>query len=315
MKTARRILSLLLLLSLAAVAIPAVSAAAGFDDVPGDIWYCEPVDYCAKNGLMKGMDDHCFAPDTTLDRAMFVTVLHRLAGSPEATKDSVFTDVPEGSYYADAVSWASQNSIVLGTTPETFSPLQPITREQMICMIARYATSIDAAFLKEDPMDIVYVDEADVSPYAKDAVSLLQKTGLILGDDQGRLNPQMAASRAEAAMVFMRLRIRLIGLEPAVLTVKGASGTQEYTMTEEETAQLRLLLNNAGWKESELPEFIGTHEVTLDNVLYRFEILEDGVTPMLAYIKLYGQTYQGRYDPSGELLQQVVEILSRYHAK
>lgn len=75
-----------------------------------------------------------------MTRAMFVTVLYRMAGSPATTISHPFTDVPSSSYYAKAVSWAYKNNLVNGTAATTFTPDRAVTREQSVCFLHRFAT-------------------------------------------------------------------------------------------------------------------------------------------------------------------------------
>ena len=105
-----------------------------FADVSEESWYKESVDYVAEYGLMNGITDDSFAPDKKMSRAMFVTVLGRMANTVGATATS-FTDVAADSYYAPYVSWAVENSIVSGTSETTFSPDNNLTREQMAVII------------------------------------------------------------------------------------------------------------------------------------------------------------------------------------
>ena len=88
------------------------------------------------------MDATHFVPNASTTRAMMVTTLYRLAGSPEVTEKSSFTDVPENTWYTDAVAWAVQNGVTEGTSEETFSPHENVTREQAATFLYRYATNV-----------------------------------------------------------------------------------------------------------------------------------------------------------------------------
>ena len=112
----------------------AVCAAAdtAYADTSVQSWYFQSVTFCSELGLMNGIGQGQFAPAGTVNRAMFVTILHRLAGSPDAAASS-FTDVPADSFYARAVNWAAEQGIVNGTGENTFSPERSILRQDMAC--------------------------------------------------------------------------------------------------------------------------------------------------------------------------------------
>ncbi len=88
---------------------------------------------------MNGMSQEKFAPNGILTRGQLVTILHRLAGSPTPTGASPFTDVKEGRYYAEAVSWAAEQGLAQGVTETRFVPEAPATREQLVTFLCRYA--------------------------------------------------------------------------------------------------------------------------------------------------------------------------------
>ena len=93
-----------------------------FYDVRQGDWYYEPVGYVYERGLFSGMSAHQFSPGLTMNRAMLMSVLHRLAGAPEVTGGPVFTDVPNDRWYAQAVRWGAAQGITSGTGADTFSP-------------------------------------------------------------------------------------------------------------------------------------------------------------------------------------------------
>ena len=114
------------------------SVALPFVDVNAADWFCEAVRYVYARGMMGGTGTNTFSPGGTTTRAMIVTILHRLEGTPAAAS-SAFTDVPAGQYYAQAVGWASSVGVVNGYGDGTFQPDAPITREQMAAILCRYA--------------------------------------------------------------------------------------------------------------------------------------------------------------------------------
>lgn len=179
------------------------SAPSFFVDVPAGAWYYSVVKEAYDKGLMNGVSATTFAPSQSLTRGMFVTILYRLAGSPEVTAASSFADVPANQYYADAVAWASANSIVNGVSADKFAPNNNITREQMAAIIHRYAVAnnIEAAGNSE----VTYSDSAKISEFAKAAVEWATNAGVLSGNSDGTFAPLRTATRAEAAAIFVRL--------------------------------------------------------------------------------------------------------------
>lgn len=179
------------------------SAPSFFVDVPAGAWYYDVVKEAYDKGLMNGVSASTFAPTQSLTRGMFVTILYRLAGSPAVEAASSFVDVPANQYYADAVAWASANSIVNGVSADKFAPNNNITREQMAAIIHRYATAsgIEAANNNE----VSYSDSAKISAFAKEAVEWASRAGVLSGNSDGTFAPLRTATRAEAAAIFVRL--------------------------------------------------------------------------------------------------------------
>lgn len=102
-------------------------------------WYADAVSYVYQHGLMTGTSENHFSPDVTTSRAMIVTMLYRLEGSPAVSGAAAFPDVAAGQWYADAVAWASANGIVTGYDNGNFGPEDTITREQLAVIFYRYA--------------------------------------------------------------------------------------------------------------------------------------------------------------------------------
>ena len=119
-----------------------------YNDVKAGDWYANAVNYVTLTGLMNGTGDG-FSPNLAINRGMMVTVLYRMAGSPEVTAENPFTDVPADTWYTDAVIWASENGITAGTSETTFSPTNSLTREQLATFFYRFAD-----FENPDPIEI-----------------------------------------------------------------------------------------------------------------------------------------------------------------
>ena len=169
-----------------------------FTDLDPNGWYHDGVNYMIENGMMNGVGDGMFEPNGSVTRAMLVTILYRQAGSPKVTGDNPFEDVAAGKYYTDAVIWAFQNGIVNGTTPTTFEPEEPVTREQIATILYRREGTPE---VKQDLS--AFVDTDQVSSYAHAAMQWAVAKGVIKGDGN-RLNAKGDATRAEIATMLMR---------------------------------------------------------------------------------------------------------------
>lgn len=187
---------------------PAVPVYLPFTDVSAADWFYEAVGYVYAKGMMRGLSENTFAPYATTDRAMIVTILHRLEGTPEAGAGTAFTDVAGGAYYAQSVAWASANGIVNGFEDGSFRPGEAITREQMAAIFMRYARYRGVDVTAQASLD-GFPDQAKVSSYAREAMAWSVSTGLIGGMD-GLLVPGGSATRAQAATILMRLCVNML---------------------------------------------------------------------------------------------------------
>lgn len=170
----------------------------GYQDVTSDKWYASAVDYVSTTGLMQGSAG-LFRPGEAMNRAMLVTVLYRMAGSPAVEGTSLFTDVPAGKWYTDAVLWASKNGIVQGQTADTFAPNASITRQQLATFLYRYAQA------KPVQSNLsAFTDAGQVSAYAADPLAWAVENGFVGGTTPTTLAPRDTASRAMVAAVLMR---------------------------------------------------------------------------------------------------------------
>ena len=178
-----------------------------YTDIPGHThWSHVGIDFVLKSGLFYGTSETNFSPDSTMTRAMLVTVLYRLEGQPKTENDNPFTDVEEGKWYTNAVKWAAENKIVSGVGNNRFAPSAEITREQLATILHRYALSKglvkDGAEFTED-----FADLAQIAPYAADGMKWANASGLLLGMNREGvrcLDPKGNATRAQVAAIFMR---------------------------------------------------------------------------------------------------------------
>lgn len=176
------------------------------DVKPGD-WYYRPIDNLVTLGLMNGVGDYKFAPNTKLTRAMMVTLLYRCSGDDlrnDWKKTSKFTDVKDGKYYSEAVEWAFRNKIVNGYSDKIFRPDGNITREEMCKVIDGYLAYRGCKLERGKSCKAIFSDYNKISKWALSSVEALVAAGLIKGDN-GKMNPAGSATRAEVATVLDRM--------------------------------------------------------------------------------------------------------------
>jgi len=176
-----------------------------YRDVKTGRWSYAAIKYVTDNGLMNGTTADKFAPTETMTRAMVVTVLYRLQGSPEVTYKATFSDVKRNKWFTDAVLWAAENEIVNGKGDGKFAPLENVTREQLAAIMMRYAPS--EYIVTEERADIKGFDDyKKVSKYARVALSWANAVELITGKTDTTLAPQEGATREEFATILKRFK-------------------------------------------------------------------------------------------------------------
>lgn len=174
-----------------------------YTDVSQSDWFYPYVAFAYERAWMTGTSETTFSPEEKTTRAMLVTVLYRLEGKPAVDAASGFSDVSSGSYYADAVAWAKANGIVNGTSETTFSPNEPVTREQTAAILYRYAQYKGNDVEKTADLT-AYADAAAIHSYAKDAMSWAAAAGILNGVSSTSLEPTGSATRAQVATVLTR---------------------------------------------------------------------------------------------------------------
>lgn len=182
---------------------PAAPVGLPFADVSGSDWFYNDVRYVYEKGIMDGTGADCFSPNAPLTRAMIVTILYRMAGSPSVSGSSDFTDVAAGKWFAKAVAWAAANGIVNGYGDSLFGPNDPVTREQLAAILYRYAVygGMTAVTLEENLGS--FADTAQLSAYAIQAMNWAVGQGLINGSGSN-LVPKAQATRAQVAAIIHR---------------------------------------------------------------------------------------------------------------
>ena len=182
---------------------PAAPVGLPFADVSSSDWFYNDVRYVYEKGIMDGTGADRFSPNAPLTRAMIVTILYRMAGSPAMSGASDFKDVDSNKWFAKAVAWAAANGIVNGYGDSLFGPNDPVTREQLAAILYRYAVygGMTAVTLEENLGS--FADTAQLSAYAIQAMNWAVGQGLINGSGSN-LVPKAQATRAQVAAIIHR---------------------------------------------------------------------------------------------------------------
>jgi len=174
-----------------------------FSDVPDDHWAQDAIQFVTQRGLFEGTGNEQFSPSDHTTRGMLITVLWRLENKPGMDADGIFSDVPSGEYYAQAVLWAGANEIVKGNEENQYRPMDNITREQIALILFNYAKNKGYDISASSALDS-FKDGENTSPWAENAMRWAVEKGLIQGKGSGILDPSAYANRAEIAIIFMR---------------------------------------------------------------------------------------------------------------
>ena len=172
---------------------------------PGN-WKYEAVKYASENGIMTGVKPGEFQPDEPLTRAMFATMLYRMAGEPAVTYTNKYPDVPADKWYSDAVIWASEQEIVGGYVDGRFGTKDNITREQIAKMLMQFGKN-QGYDVSQSAEFGTFADASSVSSWANEYMKWAVGSGMIGGKDiNGKrcLAPKGNATRAESATMLMR---------------------------------------------------------------------------------------------------------------
>ncbi|MBR5294550.1 MAG: S8 family serine peptidase, partial [Oscillospiraceae bacterium] len=214
-----------------------------FTDVEIPSWYHEGVDFVVENEYMMGVSDTAFAPAQTVNRAMVVTVLYRMAGSPEVSGSHAFTDVQAGSFYENAVIWGLENAIVNGKSAAAFAPEDAVTRQELATFLYRFAACMGADVTAEYDALSAFADAGSLAAYAVVPMKWAVGAGLVSGMDASHLAPAAQSNRAQLAVMLMRLYNEILGvyripqgdLEGLKIApgkvLMAVGGTQELTVT------------------------------------------------------------------------------------
>jgi hypothetical protein len=182
---------------------PVPAQTQSFTDVSPTEWFYESVTSAVYRKLMNGTSATTFSPNDPMTRAMLVTVLYRLEGSPQVTGANSFSDVEDNQWYTDAVAWANTNNIVTGYGDNLFGTNDSVTREQLATIIHRYASYKHYDTTKTTDL-AAYTDALEINTWALDALQWANAVGLITGRTATTLAPRGSATRAEVAAILMR---------------------------------------------------------------------------------------------------------------
>ena len=172
-----------------------------FYDVPNDAYYFEAVKWAAENGITGGVGNSLFAPNQPCTRAQIVTFLWRAAGSPVVNYLMPFTDVDEGTYYAEAVRWAASTGIVTGLTETTFGTDSVCTRAQAAAMIYRCAQAQGKGFTGAWMFHLPFTD---VPEWAYESVAWCYMNGVTTGVSETSFAPGNDCTRAQIVTFLWR---------------------------------------------------------------------------------------------------------------
>lgn len=185
----------------------------GFTDVESGAWYESDLCFVAANELFAGTSETEFSPNVVMDRAMFVTVLWRMAGMPQATEYATFTDIELDGYYTAALDWAVSEGIISGVSETSFAPHDPTERQQACAMLYRFASVIGIDTTASADLE-TFADADVVAPYAQQPMAWAVANDVIQGDGN-QLKPVDHVTRAEMAAILHRMWSNLIE-SPAV---------------------------------------------------------------------------------------------------
>ena len=268
--------------------VPEASETPAFSDVAVGAWYEKEINWCRENGIMGGTSDTAFSPEISMSRAMLATVLYRVEGSPEVTAPAEFTDADNGDYYASAIAWSSENEIITGYGDGRFGTYDPVTREQIVTILWRYAGRPDADGAE------TYNDSSQISSYARQAVDWARVNGIMGGEDGNRFNPSGSATRGQVAVILYRYLNQDTSDEGISSNPEGQETDSVVYMTSDITPEgLMAVYEALGWTpEGKVAVKLSTGEPPASNYL-RPELIADVVTAVNGTIVECNTAYGG----------------------
>ncbi len=179
-----------------------------FTDIPTSADYVSQLEYLYNNEIINGTGDgSTFSPNETMTRAILVVMLYRMEGEPQVA-NAGFTDVSESDWYASDISWAKENGIVNGTGDgSTFSPNDPLTKEQVVAIINRYYEY--KGYQLDNTKDGSIADFGSASSWFQGNISSMYQLGLLNTDSSNNFNPQANATRSDVAYILGELLLKV----------------------------------------------------------------------------------------------------------
>lgn len=176
-------------------------------DVAQDSWYFDNVMQATNLGLFHGVGTNIFQPDGLTTRAQTAQVLMRMANGEKAEFAEVFSDVHSYDWFADAVMWAYKSKVVYGFDDNTFHPDDPITRQDVVVLLYRFAGSPEVDGTQSE----IFRDAHSITHYARAAVEWALENALLKGYEDNTLRPKEKITRAEIAALFVRYKTSVAG--------------------------------------------------------------------------------------------------------
>lgn len=276
-------------------------SALDYADVPSTYWAYPYIDEVTDRGIMEAYTGNYFRPSYAMTRLSAVTALGKLAGVyPNDNCSSDFTDMPSGTTGLAYVMWAKENNIVNGTTATTFSPNLNITKESFAVMIYNFLVAFNHSYTRSTTA--AFSDQAEISPWALDAVKELHAIGLVSGDEHNNFEPDHALMRSEAAVVFSQIP-SCTNLTNGIYSIKNSS-TSRY-MTVKNTA-----LGYTGLNMTD-NNYIVTEAVDNSRGAQYFRITQDletgyfNIAPLCSFFGFYRQLKSTGYGAGSSVLTAV----------
>lgn len=178
-----------------------------FTDLAEDAWYSGAVEYVYAHGLMRGMSETAFAPNTSLTRAQAVQILYNLEGQPVVSGTATFTDAEH--WAKSPIVWAQQTGVVDGYEDNSFRPENPISRQEFAQIMYNYAKYKGYDLTAKGNLD-AFPDADKMGAWAEPALAWANGNKLINGHDDGTLDPGGITIRAQAASILMRFDLNIV---------------------------------------------------------------------------------------------------------
>lgn len=304
----KRIISIILAVAIVGTMLPTTAFAANtvsFRDVAPTAWYYDAVGYVSRKGIMSGVGNGSFSPETTLTRAQLCQILYNMEGKPR-TGNGAFSDVSADAWYKDAVSWSAEHSIVNGMGNGIFNPNLPITREQVVTILYRFAAYKNYNLSVPVSLDD-YSDAGRLSSWAEDAMCWAVSEGIISGTSATTIAPQGTATRAQAATMLMRFCERMEAKEKFYAKdVEDFRGAEVINFDDSNETNFAVLVEDAVTSESsaEVNQLVSADE---ESGVYKFSHIDQTISALKPGDVLYF-TYGGGADDYLLLKVGAIEI-------